>query len=163
MAAVRANLPGWVSSQIDLELPASSWLPAAAFGALCEAAFDHGFERDAARMVGYGNQTMQKTVRGYYSMFIKMLSPEFVARRISTMWNVMFKNNGRAHVVSFDHAKRCAVTRYEGVLTGSPAFWLFQQGAGLGVLEMTRLKNLHVALESGGGNSGEASFLATWA
>ena len=60
ITTVRANLPAGLARQLDIELPAFSWVPAAGFAALCDAAFEHGFKGDRQRMVDYGSRAISR-------------------------------------------------------------------------------------------------------
>jgi hypothetical protein len=107
-----------------------------------------------------GRKQMQHDMKTIYKVFMLVASPQGVIAKAASIYGTYTKN-GRMSARELD--KSSAEVLVEDVEGATPAFWHYQRGCIMGVIEQTRAKDLVCELVGGGGNEGRAQFKVRWA
>ena len=107
------------------------------------------------RVFEQGRRSFIRDVKFVYRFFIRLASPEYVAKRASQIYSIYYKDNGSLQLVSAQSSR--VELRYEGVNNGCDVFWAQSRGSITGALEATGMKNVVVEIIDGGGDAKHCS------
>src|SRR4051812_40405102 len=103
---------------------------------------------------------LRADLKTIYKVFVRFASPQYVIERGAKLWDTYNRNNGK--VLVRQSGDNSAEVHFSGIALPFPAFWVYQRGAILGVLEATGLKQPRAVLKSGGAHSPDAIIEASW-
>ena len=149
-------------TQLLIERPpaAADWISMEHRLNLHNAAVKVCFAGDTLRFFEVGKLTAKHTTRLAYRAFIKFMSPEQVAKRASTLWQMITRNNGVLNYA--EPSSKTIELSYVGLFLTNEAYWQFVRGNLTYFMECTGVKNTSVTLISGGRTEPHATFRLTW-
>jgi hypothetical protein len=169
---VRASVDGASWSRFVAALPAESralferpplavtWLPVRLTLPIWQIAAEVLFHGDLEKMTEIGRRQIREDLSTIYRVFIRILSPRYVAERAASLYGTYFRNNGTMAVL--DETDHSLDVQVDGVPQPTPAFYASLRGSIIGTIEMTGVHDVRVALVEGGGTTSRARFRATW-
>jgi hypothetical protein len=139
---------------------AVSWVPLADVEPVFSRSFVDLFHRDPARMFELGRLQLRADMTGIYRMFLRIASPQFVTARTADIYRMYARECGTMRVLA-DQPGRIDV-QIEDRPFASSAFYHYLRGSIFGVIELTGVKRLGVAIVDGGGDLPRCHFRITW-
>jgi hypothetical protein len=137
-----------------------SWMPARIPNELLRKAYDVAFGRRDEPILEAAKIALRGDMGTIYKVFIRLSSPQFVIERGAKLWDTYNRHNGVAS--SRRSSETSAEIRYSGIVTSFPAFWVYQRGAIIGILEATGLNSPKAVILSGGNREPDAVIEASW-
>lgn len=120
-------------------------------------AFDH----DPERISDLARRQIQADFNTLYRAFVRFATPHQVAARSAAIYDTYARGTGRMSVGASGEGFVELVI--DGLPSGrSPAFFELRRGNVLGVLELTRVKDVRVVAVEGGHGHTRVKFRATW-
>ncbi len=137
-----------------------AWIPAKHGSEIIRNAYEVAFGRRDDLLMQCAKKQLRSDLNTIYKIFVRLASPQYVIERGAKLWDTYNRHNGA--VVARQTSDTSAEVRFTGVVTSFPAFWIYQRGAIVGVLEATGLKQPRAVLTSGGASEPDAVIEASW-
>lgn len=137
-----------------------SWIHSSHWPELCQGAHRVVFQNDDEKLVHWGKTAMHVDLSTIFKMFLKLASPQFVARRAGNLWDQYNRNNGKVHTVEVD--ARTVDVFYDGIRAVNRSFWTFQGGVVRAAIEASGVKDVRAQQTAGGGTSHACTIRVTW-
>ncbi|MEW5852729.1 MAG: hypothetical protein AB2A00_28345 [Myxococcota bacterium] len=160
MEALLAALPPDTAEILRNPPLAVTWLPSHHWARVVETAHKVVFAGDDAQVHRWGRTAMLSDLSTVFRLFLKLASPQFIARRASNLWDQYNRNHGRVHSREVDGSTVEAI--YEGVGSANASFWLFQRGVVHAAVEASGVKDVEARIVSGGGASPSCTIRVSW-
>jgi hypothetical protein len=141
-------------------LPQGSWMPLRHESAVIDAVFANAFDSSMRRIGELGRLSTMEDLKGPYKVFLKLFSPLSLVPRANRIWQMYYQGNGELSCP--ETGVHWGKVKYGGIAFPSALYWEFHRGSLLGWIEATRVKNVKVTIESGGGISRECVYVIEW-
>jgi hypothetical protein len=155
-----AALPRECADLIRQPPLAVSWISLEHSVPVHQAAFEHLFAREPAKMCELGRLQIRADLTGIYRLAVRVAAPAYIFARTSKIYALYARGCGTLRMV-VDQPGRVELLVEDRPFT-SPAFYHYFRGNILGVTELTGVTRISVTIVEGGGSSSRCLFRVTW-
>jgi hypothetical protein len=141
-------------------LPPSSWMPLRHENHALEQVYATIFDSSMRRMAELGKISAQEDLKGPYKVFLKLFSPLSLVPRANRIYQMYYQGNGELSCP--ETGVHWGKITYAGIAYPSPQYWEFHRGSLVGWIEATRVRNVRVSIDAGGGNGRDCTYLIEW-
>ncbi len=159
-AKVHDALPAETQALVDKPPMPMSWMSQHHFESLLDAIWRLGVGESADAITRLSRKQMTRDMSTIYKVLMHLASTEAVIKKSSTIYSTYTKNGVMS---SRELGPKHAEITLQGMINPTPAWWAYQRGAILGVLDAAGTKAPEVVIKEGGGTQPNAVFDISWA
>jgi hypothetical protein len=147
---------------VDNPPPAQAWLPISVELELIQQALTHAFSGDLGKLRAASADSATQDFTSAYRIFIKLLSPMFLIKRVGIVWSMLYRDNGSLEITKLDEAGREVHFRVTAAAAMPAVWWEFLIAGIEAVVLLTRIENPRVFATGGGGHERFLDFCCRW-